>query len=240
MAIGDRADESLAGKARAPSTEALPASAAHEINNPLDSLLNLLHLLEAEANPTPKGQHYLTLAQEEVRRISLIAREALNRHRIETIPERTNVGGLFADVLDFYKERFDASHIAVDTHYSCDGNIPVYAGPLRQVVSNLLLNAVESMPKGGKIQARVSAGHEWSGQQGQGVRVTIADNGSGIPAGVLPRIFQRFFTTKCGGNGMGLSLVKDVVQKHEGSLHVKTSTQPVRHGTVFNLFLPAA
>src|SRR5439155_5254915 len=133
----------------------------HEINNPLDSLLNLLYLLEPEATLTSKGRHYLTLAQEEVRRVSLIARETLNQEKVVAMPERTNVGELFAAVLDFYKERLDSSGIMVQTRYSCDGNIPVYAGPLRQVFSNLLLNAVESMPKGGKIQARVSAGHEW-------------------------------------------------------------------------------
>jgi signal transduction histidine kinase len=108
---------------------------------------------------------------------------------------------------------------------------------LRQVFSNLLLNAVESMPKGGKIQARVSSGHEWSGQERQGVRVTVADNGSGIPAGVLPRIFQRFFTITSGGNGMGLSLVKDIVQKHKGSL--RQEQHAGQTCTVFNLFLPA-
>jgi signal transduction histidine kinase len=95
------------------------------------------------------------------------------------------------------------------------------------------------MPEGGRIQARVSAGHEWSGQQRRGVRVIIADNGSGIPSRTVQQIFQRFFTTKPCGNGLGLSLVKDVIQKHKGLLHVRSSTQPSRHGTVFNLFLPA-
>jgi signal transduction histidine kinase len=240
VAVDDRADESLARDARARSRVQLSASAAHEINNPLETLLNLLHLLQGEAHLSEKGRHYLTLAQEEVRRISLIARERLNQQRVETIPERTNVGELFADVLDFYKERFDSSGIAVETRYSCDGNIPVYAGPLRQVFSNLLLNAVEAMPRGGKIQARVSAGHEWSGSERPGVRVTVADNGCGIPAKMLAHIFQRPFTTKPAGHGMGLSVVNDTVQKHRGSLRVRSSTEPQRHGTVFTVFLPAA
>jgi signal transduction histidine kinase len=239
MAVGDTAEKSL-GKARAPGTAPLSASAAHEINNPLDSLLNLLYLLQAEPTLTEKGRHYLTLAQEEVRRISLIARETLHQQRAENIAERKNIGELFADVLDFYKEKFDSSGIAVQTRYCSDGDIPVYAGPLRQAFSNLLLNAVEAMPKGGKVQARVRAGHEWSGEERQGVRVTVADNGCGIPAKMLPDIFQRPFTTKPAGHGMGLSLVKDTVQKHKGSLRVRSSMQPARHGTVFNLFLPAA
>ena len=237
--MGDKA-ERLEERARQPSRAGLSASAAHEINNPLDSLLNLLYLVEREAILTEKGRHYLCLAQEEVRRVSQIAHETLGKHKVVVMPERTKVGELFAAVLDFYKQRFDSSGIRIQTRYSCNDTIPVYAGPLRQVFSNLLLNAVEALPKGGKIQARVCAGHEWSGQERRGVRVTVADNGSGIPSSALPQIFQRFFTTKSSGNGMGMSLVKDIVHKHKGSLRVRSSTQPARHGTVFNLFLPAA
>lgn len=232
-------DETVAARARAPST-VLPASAAHEINNPLDSLLNLLYLLEGEATLTEKGRHYLTLAKEEVRRISQIAHETLNKNKAMGMPEKKNVGELFAAVLDFYKQKFDSSGIAVQTRYSGNNSIRVHAGHLRQVFSNLLLNAVAAMPDGGKIQARVSAGHEWSGQERSGVRVTVADTGSGIRSNVLPQLFERPFTTKSGGHGMGLSLVRNVVQDHKGWLRVRGSTQLRRHGTVFSLFLPAA
>ena len=240
MSEGDEAEERLAGKARAASAERLPASAAHEINNPLDSLLNLLYLVESEPNLSEKGRHYLSLAQEEVRRISRIARETLNQHKVVEMPARQNVVELLADVLDLYKEKFTSSGIEVKTRYSGDGNISIHGESLRHVFSNLLLNAMEAMPIGGTILARLSAGREWSGEKRRGIRVTIADNGSGIQANVLPRIFQRSFTTKSSGSGMGLSLVKDLVQKHKGSLRVRSSTQAGRHGTVFNLFLPAA
>jgi signal transduction histidine kinase len=232
-------NQRLAAKARAPSAAPLPVSAAHEINNPLDSLLNLLYLLEGEATLTAKGQRYLTLAKEEVRRVSQIAHETLDKNKVVVLPERTNVGELFAAVLDFYKQRLDSSGITVQTRYFCGENIRVYAGQLRQAFSNLLLNAVEALPEGGRIQARVSAGHEWSGQKRSGVRVTVADNGSGIPSTMVEEIFQRFFTTKPCGSGLGLSLVRDVIQKHKGLLRVRSSTQPSRHGTVFSLFLPA-
>lgn len=95
------------------------------------------------------------------------------------------------------------------------------------------------MPDGGKIEARVSAGHEWSGAQRHGVRVTIGDNGCGISSTLLEQMFQTGFTMKPDGHGMGLSVVKDIVQKHEGLLRVRSSTRAGRHGTVFNLFLPA-
>ena len=233
-------NQRLAAKARAPSAAHLPASVAHEINNPLDSLLNLLYLVETEATLTERGQHYLSLAKEEVRRVSQIAHQTLDKNKVAVMPEKTNVGELLAAVLDFYKQRLDSSGIRVETRYSCDENIRVYVGQLRQAFSNLLLNAVEAMPEGGRIQARVSAGHEWSEQKRRGVRVTIADTGLGIPSTMLQQVFQRFFTTKPCGNGLGLSLVTDVIQKHKGVLRVRSSTQPTRHGTMFSLFLPAA
>src|SRR5690349_18731956 len=226
----DQLDLRLRAGARTPPT-ILPASAAHEIKNPLDSLLNLLYLLEGEATLTDNGQRYLTLAKEEVRRVSQIAHETLDKSKVLLMPERTNVGELFAAVLDFYKQRLDSAGVTVQTRYSCGEKIRVYAGQLRQALSNLLLNAVEALPEGGKIQARVSAGREWSGKKRRGVRVTIADNGSGIPSTMVQEIFQRFFTTKPCGNGLGLSLVKDVMQKHKGLLRVRSSTQRSRHGT---------
>lgn len=154
--------------------------------------------------------------------------------------ETTNVSELLTTVIEFYKQKFETACIAVHTRYSSDVNIPTYASQLRQVFSNLLLNAAEAMPEGGTIQARVSAGHEWCGEKRRGVRITIADNGCGVPGRLLSQMFQEGFTMKPDGHGMGLSFITDVMQKHKGSVRVKSSTQPCRHGTVFNLFLPAA
>lgn len=239
MSESARADERLESRARPPNRDGLSASAAHEINNPLDSLLELLYLLESEPL-TEKGRQHLALAEEEVRRVSQIARESLGKDEVLAMPERTNVGELLASVLDFFKERLQSSGVVVKTRSSCPDNIRVYAGQLRQAFSNLLLNAVEAMPEGGTIHTKVCAGREWRGQQRRGVRVTVADNGCGISNSMMARLFQRRFTTKSGGHGMGLSQVKTTVQNHEGLLRVRSSTLPGRHGTVFNLFLPAA
>ena len=240
MSSRNEMTERFAPRARAPGTRPLTASVAHEINNPLDSLLNLLYLLGAEAALSEKARAYLALAQEEVRRISQIARATLDEHQVVLMPERQNVGELLGAVVNFYKPRLNTSGITVQTRDTSDSKILVYPGPLRQLFSNLLLNAVDAMPTGGTIQARVSHAHEWSGNQRQGIRVTVADDGSGIASTLLPHMFERHFTTKPAGHGMGLSLVKDIVDKHKGSLRVRSSTQPNRHGTVFSLFLPAA
>jgi signal transduction histidine kinase len=225
----------------APAAEGkLAASLAHEINNPLDSLLNLLYLMQAEATLTERGHYYWKLAEEEVQRVSQIAHAAMDGFRV-TVRKDTNVPELVGSVVDLYRSRFETRRISINIRGCLNGDVPIYAGPLRQVLSNLLLNAVDATPKGGAVHVRVSSAQEWSGQQRQGLRVTFADNGGGIAAEHLPKIFDPFFTTKgSGGSGLGLSLVKDVVQKHDGSLRVRSSTKPGRSGSVFAIFLPAA
>lgn len=222
----------------------LAASLAHEINNPLDSLLSLLYLMRSELNLTERGRRYLTLAEEEVQRVSQIAHSALERNREAAAPKDANVPRLLGSVVDFYYPRFESRGIAVKTRYCLGGELPVFAGPLRQVFSNLLLNAADAMPKGGRLYARVSRAHEWTGEAGQeryGLRVTVADSGCGIPEENLRMVLKPFFTTKGShGNGLGLSLVKEVVQAHGGSLRVRSSTAAGHSGSVFTIFLPAA
>jgi signal transduction histidine kinase len=232
--------EKLRRSAASPKGGKGAASLAHEINNPLDSLLHLLYMVEEEPTLTETGRHCLTLAEEEVHRISQIAHAAL--HDCKNKPGKdTNVPQLVSSAIDFYKSRLEERGISVQTRYCSDGDLPANPGPLRQVFSNLLLNAADATPKGGRVQARVAMAHEWSGRQRHGLRVTFADTGCGIAAENLRRIFDPFFTTKgSGGSGLGLSLVRDVVQRHGGSLRVRSSTKPGHSGSVFAIFLPAA
>lgn len=222
-----------------PDKPVLTAEVAHEINNPLESLINLLYLLETEATFSAKGRQYLLLAREEVFRLSKIAHQALDQRKVVEMPERADVGELVAGVLEFYKQRFDSAEISVQTRYSSDVSIRVYSAQLRQAISNILLNAVDATSGGGTIQARVSVWHEWLGEARHGIRLTIADTGTGMQPSVLSDVLHRSFTTKSTGHGLGLSLVRDVVRKHRGQLRVRSSTKPERHGTVFTLLIPA-
>jgi two-component system, chemotaxis family, CheB/CheR fusion protein len=219
----------------------LAASLAHEINNPLDSVLNILYLVKAEAL-TDKGRQYLALAEEEVRRVSQIAHDAMDSFRDRTARKDTDVPELLGAVVDLYRPRLESRGISVNTRYRSHGDhLPIYSGPMRQAFSNLLLNAAAAMPQGGRLFARTSNSQEWSGRQRHGLRVTFADNGSGITTENLHKIFEPFFTTKgSNGNGLGLSLAKDVVQKHGGSLRVRSCTRSGRTGSVFTIFLPDA
>lgn len=215
------------------------ASLAHEINNPLEALLNLLYVIEADVVPTQRSHQYFAMAREEASRISQISHAAMDEFREQAGPQNTNVPELFRSVVDFYRSRFESQGISISTRFCADWSIPGYPRQLWQMFSNLLLNAADATPRGGRMHARAAVVHEWRGRWRHGLRLIVADNGSGIAAKDLPRISNRFFTTKGqGGTGLGLSFVKDAVQKHGGELRVRSSTRPGRSGTVLTIFLP--
>ncbi|HEY2169580.1 MAG TPA: HAMP domain-containing sensor histidine kinase [Candidatus Angelobacter sp.] len=215
------------------------SSLAHEINNPLEALHQLHYLIEKERTLTEKGRRYLAMAREEVDRISHILHAAMEL-RDSGDPEDTDVPELLRSVLNFYKSRFDSQHISVNTRYNGGAHLSAYPHQLRQMCANLLLNAADAMPSGGKMYARIASAHEWKDHR-SGLRLTFADTGSGIAAKNLSRIWDPFFTTKgTAGNGIGLSLVKNTVQKHHGVLRVRSSTKAGHSGTVFSIFLPCA
>jgi len=216
------------------------SSLAHEINNPLEALHQLHYLIEREGTLKEKGRQYLALARDEVKRISQILHAAMEL-RDSGDPEDTDVPELLRSVLNFYKSRFDSQAIAVHMRYRSRAHLSAYPHQLRQMCANLLLNAADAMPSGGKIYARIAPAHEWKGDNKQGLRLTFADTGSGITRQNLARIWDPFFTTKgSAGNGIGLSMVKNTVQKHHGVLRVRSSTKSGHSGTVFSIFLPCA
>jgi two-component system CheB/CheR fusion protein len=233
--------ETLQGRAVQHSDESMFAAAfAHEINNPLTALLNLLYLIKADDSLSKTSRQYLTLAEAEAHRISEITHATMNELRGTVGRQKTNVPKLLRHVLAFYKSRLDSRGISVKARYCPECDLRVYPSALRQTFSNLLLNASDAMRRGGKLHARVSIAKEWAGQKRHGLRVTFADNGCGIREEDLPRILEPFFTTKgSAGTGIGLSLVRETVQKHGGALRVRSSTKRGRSGSIFSIFLPA-
>ena len=155
------------------------SSLAHEINNPLEALHQLHYLIEREGTLREKGRQYLALARDEVRRISQILHAAMEL-RDSGDPEDTDVPELLRSVLNFYKSRFDSQEISVNTRYRSGAHLSAYPHQLRQMCANLLLNAADAMPSGGKIYARIAPAHEWKGDHKPGLRLTFADTGSGI------------------------------------------------------------
>lgn len=231
-----RTEQALRRNERLATAGRLTAAIAHEIKNPLEALTNLVYLARHDANGRDE---YLRLAEQEIGRLDSIAQQALGFVREGASPEPLDAGKILEEVAQLYARKLQVNHISVDKRCGERLEINGYPGELRQLISNLILNAMDAMKEGGRLRLRVARTHEWSGNQRPGVRVTVADTGDGIGARDLPHIFEPFYTTKKDqGTGLGLWLAYGIVQKHGGSMRVMSSTVSGRSGTVFSVFLP--
>jgi len=231
-----RAEQALQRSEKLATAGRLTAAIAHEINNPLEAITNLLYL--ARRDPTRAEQH-MEMAEREVQRIADIAQQTLGFVREVSEAKNLNVADTLDEVLQLYSPKFMSRRIELQKEFEEGCEVQGFSGELRQLFSNLIVNAVDAMPGGGRLRVRVSRTHEPDGRGRAGVRVTVADTGIGIPAADRPRLFEPFYTTKKdSGTGLGLWLSEGIVRKHEGTIQVRTSTQPGRSGTIFSLFLP--
>jgi len=231
-----RTEEALRRNERLATAGRLTAAIAHEIKNPLEALTNLVYLARRDANGRDE---YLRLAEQEIGRLDSIAQQALGFVREGASPEPLDTGKILEEVVQLYLRKLQAKHIALDKRCGEQLEILGYPGELRQLFSNLILNAMESMKTGGRLRLRVARAHEWSSSGRPGVRITIADTGSGIKATDMPHIFEPFYTTKKnGGTGLGLWLAYGIVQKHAGWMRVMSRTTSGNSGKVFAVFLP--
>ena len=231
-----RTEEALRRNERLATAGRLTAAIAHEIRNPLEALTNLVYLARRDA---AGRDEYLRLAEQEIGRLDSIAQQALGFVRESTAPEQLEVGKILDEVTQLYLRKLQQSHVTIEKHIENGAEIFGFPGELRQLFSNLSLNAMEAMKEGGRLRLRVVRTHEWAGEQRPGVRVTVADTGSGISPNSLPHIFEPFYTTKKeNGTGLGLWLAYGIAQKHTGWIRVASRTTPPGCGTVFVVFLP--
>jgi PAS domain S-box-containing protein len=213
----------------------LAASIAHEINNPLEAVVNLLYLARRDQS---HADEYLTMAEQEVGRVAQLAQQTLGFVRDSNSPGSMDPGAIMDEVLQLYSRKLEVRQIRVMRRYSDGYQVSGYSGELRQLLANLLVNAVDAMANGGSLQVRVATGRDWSNGR-QGVRITVADNGSGIPRDKLRQVFEPFYTTKKdSGTGLGLWVSRGIVQKHGGSIRVRSRVDGRATGTVFVIFLP--
>ena len=225
-----RRSEKLAAAGR------LSATIAHEINNPLEAVTNLLYL--ARKKPT-QVLRFLDLADQELARVSHIAKQTLGFYRDSSSPISIDISEVFDNVLFLYGKRLEARQIIVNKEYDPEVRITGFAGELRQVFSNMISNAIDAIGQRGKLSIKVSMGFCWNDHSVSGVRVTVGDTGSGIEPEHMKRIFEPFYTTKVDvGTGLGLWVTQGIVKKHHGSIRVRSTTKPGKSGTVFSIFLP--
>jgi PAS domain S-box-containing protein len=216
----------------------LAATIAHEVNNPLEGLVNLVYLARAE-NDMQQVRKHLADADRELQRIAHITRQSLGFYREHSIPSLFRPDVVTREVFEFYSFRATAARVELHVDIKTEQKVWGNAGELRQVLSNLVANSLDACPPGGAICVRVHASRDWRGDGLDIVRIVIADTGCGIAAENRQRIFEPFFTTKKDtGTGLGLWVSRELIEKHGGQLSVRSSANGPRTGTVFALSLP--
>lgn len=234
-----RAERTLMETEKLAAVGRLASSIAHEINNPLEAVTNLLYLAREAPGVSSEAAGYLDIADQELRRVAAIANQTLTFYKQAAHPTAVTSEAMFASVLAVYRGRLLNSGIRVEERNRAEPPVACFEGEIRQVLSNLVGNAIDAMRvKGGRLLLRSRVATAWlSGKQG--LMLTVADSGTGIDERDAAKIFEAFFTTKgSGGNGLGLWVSHEIVDRHQGSLRMRSRQTPGGSGTVFTLFLP--
>jgi PAS domain S-box-containing protein len=219
----------------------MASSIAHEINNPLEAVTNLMYLARRGVI-SPEVSEILEQAERELARVSHITTATLRFHRQTAEPNIVDIEEILESVLVLYEGRLKAMGVAIERRYSVHPSISCQAVEVRQVIANLVSNAIDAMLKNTdspRLVVRLrKATDPTSGEEG--VRVMIADSGVGIQESVRSHVFEPFFTTKSAtGTGLGLWLSAETVAKHRGTMRFRSRTEGRYRGTVFSLFLSA-
>jgi signal transduction histidine kinase len=216
----------------------MASSIAHEINNPLEAVTNLLYLARSAA-VSPAAKEFLETADDELRRVAAVVTKTLRFHRQSSRPLPVHIDSLIDSALSLYQTRIVQAEIAIERCSRISPSINCLDGEIRQVISNLVGNAVDAMMmQGGRLLVRSRSATQWTTGR-HGVRVTVADTGLGISRHNLSKIFEPFFSTKGEqGTGLGLWISNEITERHRGVLRVKSREEKNHSGSVFTLFLP--
>jgi PAS domain S-box-containing protein len=229
-----RIEQSLLQAEKIAATGRMAATIAHEINNPLEAVMNLLYLLRSKI-ADEDGLNYLATAEEELGRVSHIAKQTLGYYREHAAASPASLSDIAEHALTIYEPRCAAASIAVNKSFNSSTKIVLRRGEMMQVISNLLANSIYAMSAGGTLSVSVS---DATGPEA-GILLLVEDNGVGIAPKHLPRVFDAFFTTRTTvGTGIGLFIAKQFVEGHGGRISIETNTDPETHGTTIRIFLP--
>ncbi len=240
IVVRKKAEDALIIGEKLASVARMSAVIAHEINNPLAAVTDLLYLAQTVDGTPNEVLEYLKTADGELKRVAHIARQTLGFYRELNDPTSFRLSSLLDSVLDLLQSKVRAKHAIVENQ--CDPQVQVTAmyGELRQVFSNLLVKSLDAIHENGKVTLRASVSRD-PNTGIERIRVTVADNGKGIGAATLPNIYEPFFTTKGSiGNGLGLWVSKQIIEKHGGAVQVRSCTNGPHQGTTFSVVLAAS
>ena len=213
---------------------------AHEINNPLAAITNIFFLLRNHPSLDEEARHCAALAEQELQRVSHITRQTLSFYRESKTPIAVMLTELLDDVVGLQERQMHNSHISLCKRYFTPGSVHGFPVELRQVFLNLVGNAIQAMPNGGKLRLSVREAYDWTLRR-RGISVSIVDTGAGIKPQDSKRLFEPFFSTKSTkGTGLGLWISKGIVQKYEGRIAFRSLRGSSGSSTCFKVFLPGS
>lgn len=216
----------------------LAASVAHEINNPLEAVTNLLYLITL-CETAEEAHKQARQALDELLRVSLITQSTLKFHRQQGMPKITMLSEVIESVIALFRPRLNAAGIKVDVRAANEVAIACMPSEAQQIFANLIANAIEASTQGGKLMIRLRPSRNWRDRSLEGMRVTICDTGVGMDRAIQRRIFEPFFTTKPEtGTGLGMWVVAQLVERHGGNIRVWSTQRYGASGTAFSIFLP--
>lgn len=231
--------ETLKMNERLAATGRLAHIIAHEINNPLEALSNLLYLLNQNAAFDEQNREFIHEAIVQLDRIGQITKQILLYHRESKKPVIAGAIDLIEGVLAMFRPALIVKNIEITTRFNSARSVYVHPGEMRQAFGNLISNAVDAMEQGGgRLQVSCFDSTDF-GTNRSGVRFVFSDSGPGISKENLQHIFDAFFTTKdLKGSGIGLWLTSEILAKHSGRVRVRSRTREPHRGTIFDIFLP--
>jgi signal transduction histidine kinase len=209
----------------------LVGATMHEVNNRLEALTNLIFLAKSQAASLVLSNEYLDEADVQLRSLGEITSRGLDFIRLDTETKEIDLVELATSALRLHQHAISKKRINVQNRSSDTAMASVRRGEIFQLLTNLLLNAIEALPHSGNLHVRVVL-------RSSTAVITIADNGAGIPEAMRKTLFDSFKTSKVEGNGLGLWIVREIVQGHAGSIQYRTSSFKGRSGTIFRISLP--
>jgi two-component system CheB/CheR fusion protein len=217
----------------------MAATIAHEINNPLESVTNLVFLASNNLHDPTSAASFLNMAEQELARMSHLTRQTLGFYRETSAPHKLKVSELLQELQVLYAPKLKKKDIRLELLVRSEIEISAVGGEVRQVFGNLISNSIDAVEQNGEIIIVVSASKNWQGSPMPGMRITVVDNGPGINPKLQARIFEPFFTTKKDvGTGLGLWVSRNLIEKHGGAVHLHSRITQGKSYTAFSIFLP--